>query len=49
MRFQERRARMFFTVDVEMPKRSANALWVTLPFVWSLRIRSTCLEVTRAR
>jgi hypothetical protein len=34
---------MFFTVDVEMPKRSANAVWVTLPFVYSLRIRSTCL------
>jgi hypothetical protein len=40
---------MFFTFDVEMPKRSANAAGVTLPFAYSLRIRSTCLEVARAR
>jgi len=33
MCFQERRARILFMFDVDMPKRSANALWVTLPFV----------------
>jgi hypothetical protein len=33
MCFQERRARILFMFDVDMPKRSANSLWVTLPFV----------------
>jgi hypothetical protein len=49
MRFQERRVSIFFTFDVEMSKRWANAVWVTLPFAYSLRIRGTCLEVARAR
>jgi hypothetical protein len=33
MCFQERLARILFMFDVDMPKRSANALWLTLPFV----------------
>jgi hypothetical protein len=32
MCFQERRARILLMFDVDMPKRSANELWVTLPF-----------------
>jgi hypothetical protein len=32
MCFQERRARILFMFDVDIPKRSANALWVTLLF-----------------
>jgi hypothetical protein len=32
MVFQERRARMFFTLDSDEPDRSANTVWVTLPF-----------------
>jgi hypothetical protein len=33
MCFQERRVRILLTFDVEMPKRSANAFWVTLPLL----------------
>jgi hypothetical protein len=33
MCFHERRARILFMFDVDLSKRSANALWVTLPFV----------------
>jgi hypothetical protein len=31
---------MLFTFDSDRPNRSANAVWVTLPFARGLRIRT---------